>query len=47
MGDLGLGYAVTTNTTIQVAYVFRTNASTQASATFDDDILSLTGSSRF
>jgi hypothetical protein len=47
VGDVGLGYAVSTDTSIEFTYVFRTNSSTLASATFDDDILSLSGSSRF
>jgi hypothetical protein len=47
VGDFGLGYSFSTNTNVQLTYVFRTNSSTSASATFDDDILSLSGSSRF
>ena len=47
VGDIGIGYAVSTDTSLQLTYVFRTNSSTNASATFDDDILSLSGSSRF
>ena len=47
VGDVGIGYALSTDTSLQLTYVFRTNSSTIASATFDDDLLSLTGSSRF
>jgi hypothetical protein len=47
VGDVGLGYSLTTDTVLQLGYVFRTNSSTLAAATFDDDIVSLSGSSRF
>jgi hypothetical protein len=47
VGDLGVGYALTTDTTFELSYLFRRNASTLDLATFDDDVLSLSASSRF
>jgi hypothetical protein len=47
VGDVGIGYAFSVNTVVRVGYVFRTNSSTLATATFDDDLLSVSGSSRF
>jgi hypothetical protein len=47
VGDVGLGYAWTTNTNFQVSYLFRRNGSTLPLAAFDDDVLSLSASSRF
>jgi hypothetical protein len=47
VGDIGLSYAWTSNTAFQMSYLFRKNASTLAAATFADDVLSLSASSRF
>jgi long-subunit fatty acid transport protein len=47
VGDVGLSYAWTKYTAVQLSYFFRRNDSTLDAATFSDDVLTLSASSRF
>jgi hypothetical protein len=47
VGDASLSYIWTTSTAFQLDYVFRKNSSTLAFATFDDNVLTFTVSSKF
>jgi hypothetical protein len=47
VGDIGLSYAWTSDTALQMSYLFRKNTSTLELATFSDEVLSLSASSRF